>query len=188
VFGAGLGSPRWTEFELFGEESDDRIRARKLDEGLAILNGLWSGSPFSFDGDYYRLGETQFLPKPVQQPRPPVWVAGSWPNKPPLRRAARWDGVFPEAKGGGTPAPDDVGRILRYVREQRASASPFDVVLGGWTDSVPAEGARAARLTSSSGLHGGSRRSSRAGCSTWRRLASGFGAGRRGIDRVQLQP
>ena len=37
----------------------------------------------------------QFMPRAIQSPRVPVWVTGFWPNKPPMRRAARWDGVFP---------------------------------------------------------------------------------------------
>jgi Luciferase-like monooxygenase len=94
ILGVGLGFPADAEFEHFGEEGDGRIRAQKLDEGLEILEGLWSATPFSYSGRYYELGEDTFLPAPVQQPRIPIWVAATWPNVPPLRRAVRWDGVF----------------------------------------------------------------------------------------------
>jgi alkanesulfonate monooxygenase SsuD/methylene tetrahydromethanopterin reductase-like flavin-dependent oxidoreductase (luciferase family) len=137
IFGAGLGFPPRAEFELFGEDSDDRVRARKLDEALEILNGLWSGKPFSFQGEHFRVEETTFLPAPVQQPRPPVWVAGWWPNKPPLRRAARWDGLFSELVGGSVPSPDQLRDILGYIREHRTSSAPFEAVLGGHTDPDP---------------------------------------------------
>src|SRR5262249_41581277 len=76
ILGVGLGSSAAAEFEQFGEEGDARVRADKLDECLDILNGLWSGTPFSYQGKYYQLKETTFLPKPVQQPRVPIWVAG----------------------------------------------------------------------------------------------------------------
>ena len=135
TFGAGLGFPPHAEFELFGEESDDRIRAQKLDEGLAILDGLWSGEPFGFQGEHFQLEETQFLPPPIQQPRPPVWIAGWWPNKPPLRRAARWDGVFSELVMGGLPTPDQLREILAYVHDHRESSKPFDAALNGYTDT-----------------------------------------------------
>lgn len=141
IVGAGLGSPPEVEFGLFGEESDDRVRARKLDEGLAILDGLWSGRPFSFGGDHFQLGRTQFLPTPVQEPRPPVWIAGRWPNKAPFRRAANWDGVFPELVSGVLPTPEDLRQILAYIRRRRNSTAPFDAVVGGCTPSDPARGA-----------------------------------------------
>lgn len=134
IFGAGLGFPPDAEFEFFGEPSDDRVRADKLDEGLAILDGLWSGRRFSFSGDHYTLQDMQFHPTPVQQPRPPVWIAGWWPHKRPFRRAARWDGVFPELDGGQIPTPDDLTDILTYVRRHRDDGSnPKDVVLNGYT-------------------------------------------------------
>jgi alkanesulfonate monooxygenase SsuD/methylene tetrahydromethanopterin reductase-like flavin-dependent oxidoreductase (luciferase family) len=135
TFGAGLGFPPRAEFELFGEESDDRIRARKLDEGLAILDGLWTGEPFSFQGEHFQIEETRFLPRPVQQPRPPIWIAGWWPHKPPLRRAARWDGVFSELVMGALPSPDQLREILAYVNEYRDSPNPFDACLNGYTET-----------------------------------------------------
>jgi alkanesulfonate monooxygenase SsuD/methylene tetrahydromethanopterin reductase-like flavin-dependent oxidoreductase (luciferase family) len=77
-----------------GEESDPRVRAEMLDEGLQVLTGLWTGEPFEFHGVYNHIDETVFMPGPVQVPRIPIWVARFWPNKPPMRRAARFDGMF----------------------------------------------------------------------------------------------
>jgi alkanesulfonate monooxygenase SsuD/methylene tetrahydromethanopterin reductase-like flavin-dependent oxidoreductase (luciferase family) len=141
TFGAGLGFPPRAEFELFGENSDDRVRAQKLDEALVILDGLWSGQPFSFQGMHFKIEETTFLPRPVQKPRPPVWIAGWWPNKPPLRRAARWDGIFSELVGGALPSPGQLREILAYIHEHRESSVPFDAVLGGHTDTDPSRAA-----------------------------------------------
>jgi alkanesulfonate monooxygenase SsuD/methylene tetrahydromethanopterin reductase-like flavin-dependent oxidoreductase (luciferase family) len=152
TFGAGLGFPPRAEFEVFGEDSNDRVRAQKLDEGLAILDGLWSGEPFSFEGQHYRVEETQFLPRPVQQPRPPVWIAGWWPNKPPLRRAARWDGIFTELVLGGLPSPDQLRELLAYVHEHRESSRPFDAVVGGHTDMERSQAAETVGPYSDSGL------------------------------------
>jgi alkanesulfonate monooxygenase SsuD/methylene tetrahydromethanopterin reductase-like flavin-dependent oxidoreductase (luciferase family) len=45
VLGVGLGDPAQWEYGFFGEETDARVRAAKLDEGLAILAGLWTGEP-----------------------------------------------------------------------------------------------------------------------------------------------
>jgi alkanesulfonate monooxygenase SsuD/methylene tetrahydromethanopterin reductase-like flavin-dependent oxidoreductase (luciferase family) len=80
VLGVGIGGDGHGEFADFGEETDPRKRARTLDADLDRLVALWGG---------------EFEPVPVQQPRIPVWVAARWPNRRPVRRAARWDGLFP---------------------------------------------------------------------------------------------
>ncbi len=94
VLGVGLGDFQKKEFEAFGEVSDQRVRGSMLTEGLEIITGLQRGEPFVYSGEHYQISiPTVFNPKPVQEPRVPVWVAGKWPNKPPFRRAARWDGA-----------------------------------------------------------------------------------------------
>ncbi len=132
ILGVGLGDPVHEEFEWLGEEGDNRVRAEKLDEGLDVLTGLLSGQKFGYSGKHYQIKETVFLPTPVQQPRIPIWVAGAWPNKAPLRRAARWDGVFP-LKMDGPLSPEMFREIVAYVGAHRTSPEPFDVAFGGWT-------------------------------------------------------
>ena len=95
VVGAGLGSQAREEFAAFGEDPDPRARAERLDEGLAILSGLWCGEAYSHHGRHYTVEETVFLPRPVQRPRIPIWIAGRWPARPPFRRAARWTACLP---------------------------------------------------------------------------------------------
>ena len=89
TLGVGLGDPVQWDFGFFDEVTDPKIRGRRLDEGLDVLTGLWSGQPFSYQGEQYNVKEVTFRPTPVQSPRIPIWVGGWWPNKPPLRRAAR---------------------------------------------------------------------------------------------------
>ena len=132
ILGVGLGDPVQWDFGFFDEATDPRIRARRLDEGLDILTGLWTGQPFHYQGDQYNVKEVIFRPTPVQSPRIPIWVGGWWPNKPPLRRAARWDGVCP-VKGGGSITPDEWRELLAYVQANRTSTTPFDAVHSGAT-------------------------------------------------------
>lgn len=134
IFGAGLGWGKETEFGAFGEEPDERVRGKMLDEGLAVMSGLWSGAPFSFSGEYLTVRDVTFLPGPVQTPRIPIWVAGLWPNPRPFRRAARWDGVFPELRDGGTVSAADVADIREFVRTHRDREDPFDIAVGGYSD------------------------------------------------------
>jgi len=157
VFGAGLGSEWEREFEAFGEDPDPRVRAAKLDEGLDIVTGLWSGEPFAYSGDHYEVAETIFRPTPVQRPRIPVWIAGGWPAPRPFRRAARWDGVFAihrEVPQDGTMTPDQLDEIVSYTRAHRESEAPFDVAIEGQTagdgseaDRERIDGLRAVGLT-----------------------------------------
>lgn len=145
VLGVGLGFPADAEFETFGEEPDDRVRAAKLDEGLDVLAGLWRGEPFTYSGEHFRIAEVTFRPTPVQTPRIPIWVAGMWPNRAPFRRAARWDGVAPvplDPESGRMFSPSELSEIAGYVAAQRGSDAPFDVVYGGAT---PGESPSAAR-------------------------------------------
>ncbi|HUH07431.1 MAG TPA: LLM class flavin-dependent oxidoreductase [Egibacteraceae bacterium] len=143
VLGAGLGSMD-EEYAAFGEDADPRVRAEKLDEGLEILAGLWSGEPFSFAGRHLRVESAQMRPPPLQTPRIPVWVGGRWPNKAPFRRAARWDGVMPTHSDyplGETMPPADLRAALEYIAAHRAAPAPFDVVLEGRTDGSDPEAA-----------------------------------------------
>src|SRR3954462_14132999 len=89
IFGAGIGGDWFGDYGKFGEPPDDRIHGEMLDEGLAVIDGLWSGEPFSFEGQHYHIKDAHFLPRPVQKPRIPVWLAARWPNKKPFRRAAQ---------------------------------------------------------------------------------------------------
>ncbi len=132
ILGVGLGEPADLDFGAFGEESAAAARARQLDEGLAILTGLWSGEPFQFAGNYYHLDETRFLPRPRQTPRIPIWVAGMWPNAAPMRRAARWDGVFPVGRDHPLH-PEDWSQIVTAIGQQRQTDGPYDFVCGGVT-------------------------------------------------------
>ena len=133
TLGVGLGGGAQAEFATFGEPADPKVRAELLDEGLAILDGLWSGEPFTFEGAHLRVSGAHFTPRPVQEPRVPVWVAGRWPNRRPFRRAARWDGVFPtfEDVGFGEMAtPEQLAEVVSYTRAHRPDdGAAFDVAL-----------------------------------------------------------
>ena len=92
----GLGAlhPGWTAFEA---DEGRRVRAEKLDEGLAVYDGLMRGQPFAFEGRHYRCTPTDVLvPRPpVQRPRVPVWVVGAYPSERSLARAARGTACCP---------------------------------------------------------------------------------------------
>jgi alkanesulfonate monooxygenase SsuD/methylene tetrahydromethanopterin reductase-like flavin-dependent oxidoreductase (luciferase family) len=111
ILGVGLGGDNSGELSSFGEELDPRERARLLDDGLERLTAFWGG---------------EFEPGPSQEPRIPIWVAARWPNRRPVRRAVRWDGLFPIE----LPGPDALAELAGEVRDLRGSdAGPFDLVI-----------------------------------------------------------
>jgi Luciferase-like monooxygenase len=131
----GLGAV--DTFGPFGEATDRKTRAELLDEGLDVLTGLWAGEPFRYEGKHYRVGPVTFLPKPVQQPRIPIWVVGAWPSERSMRRPLRYDGLLPNKLGAdgtsGDLTPDDVRAMAVYVAEHRTAEGPFEIVVEGTT-------------------------------------------------------
>ena len=94
VLPVGLGALDDAAFGAVGEVTDARTRGELLDESLAILDGLWSGEPFGFDGRHYRFPPMTFRPAAVQRPRIPIWVVAVPSSDRSMRRAARWDGLI----------------------------------------------------------------------------------------------
>jgi probable F420-dependent oxidoreductase len=119
TLGVGLGGDQFgSEYSLTGEELDDRRRGRMLDESLEILTAAWSGEPVHHRGEHYTVDGMRFLPRPVQRPGVPVWVAGSYGKAKPLRRAARYDGYFPM----NLEHPDQLAEMVAGVRALRGDA------------------------------------------------------------------
>ena len=120
VLGVGLGGDEG-EFTRFGEESSTRTRAEKLDEALDLITSLWSGGEVNHRGAHYTASGVTFLPKPIQEPRIPIWVGGVSATA--LRRARKWDGWLPvgPASAGGFPgtAIHELPEMIRYINGDR---------------------------------------------------------------------
>jgi alkanesulfonate monooxygenase SsuD/methylene tetrahydromethanopterin reductase-like flavin-dependent oxidoreductase (luciferase family) len=124
ILGVGLGIPADAEYAAFGEPADARVHAAMLDEALPLLDSFLRGERVDHDGVYYQV-HAQLSPACVQQPRPPIWVAATLPNRRPIERALRWDGIFPlRAGAAGSPGPDEMARLVAELEP----ADGFDVV------------------------------------------------------------
>jgi alkanesulfonate monooxygenase SsuD/methylene tetrahydromethanopterin reductase-like flavin-dependent oxidoreductase (luciferase family) len=98
-----------------------------LDDGLRVLSNYWGGA---------------LEPPPLQRPRIPIWVAARWPSRRPLRRAARWDGLFPIE----LPGPDALATLATELRELRAGdRGQFDLVAEISPETILLSGALPAR-------------------------------------------
>ncbi|RYC12680.1 LLM class flavin-dependent oxidoreductase [Nocardioides zhouii] len=105
VLGLGLGDDWVGEFSDYGDEPDPKVRGRLLDEGLDALASYLGGG---------------FRPAP----RVPIWLAGRFPNRAPMRRAARHDGFFVI----GLDGPDDLDAVVGSLAAY-GPQSGFEVVV-----------------------------------------------------------
>jgi len=137
TLGVGLGSDRFGgEWSRTGEQVDDRTRAQMLDESLEILVAAWSGETVSHRGTHYIVDGATFLPRPVQRPGVPVWVAAFPGSRRPLRRAARHDGFFPV----NLTHADQLAEMVAFIDPLRDPArEPYDVAIAlpAGTDLAP---------------------------------------------------
>jgi alkanesulfonate monooxygenase SsuD/methylene tetrahydromethanopterin reductase-like flavin-dependent oxidoreductase (luciferase family) len=147
ILPVGLGAAEDLGFARFGEVMDRKLRAELLDESIDILQGLWSGKPFSYSGKHYQLREAIFQLIPVQSPRIPIWVVAAWPRQKSMRRAFRCDGILPvNATAEGISysiTSEDIRAIKVYIDQHREKSPPFDIVLEGETPGVDLAKARA---------------------------------------------
>jgi alkanesulfonate monooxygenase SsuD/methylene tetrahydromethanopterin reductase-like flavin-dependent oxidoreductase (luciferase family) len=135
---AGLGALE-TGFAQVGEETDRKKRAELMDECLALLERFWTDKPFEFQGTHYQVnwdapsGETV----PVQQPRIPIWNVGLMGSKASMQRAARWDGVLPNARDANgnwsVPTPEQLPALRAELEALGANLDTFDIAIEGVT-------------------------------------------------------
>ena len=142
ILGLGTGAV-WMGWQSFLDEvTDNKSRAEMLDETIDILTLLYKRKQFDYDGKHYHLkltlmDEMHYPPKPVQQPRIPLWVVGIWPKKKSMQRILKCDGILVEKRGpdGNVEdvTPADVREIKTYIGANRTLTTPFDIVTSGKT-------------------------------------------------------
>jgi F420-dependent oxidoreductase-like protein len=89
-------------------------RFAMLEEQLAIITGLWTtpaGESFSFHGHHYQLTNSPGLPKPLQQPRPPIVIGGGG-----TRRTPQLAAMYADDFNAGYMRVEDVADRFARVR------------------------------------------------------------------------
>ncbi|MDG6910228.1 MAG: LLM class flavin-dependent oxidoreductase [Nitrososphaerota archaeon] len=145
ILPTGLGWAGDGAYTKAGMPADRRVRAEMLDEGLEILDGLWSGKPFRYNGEHNRIKTMRFIPRPVQRPRIPIWVVGAWGRSKSMRRSLKCDGLIPVIKKPdgthGEVTPDTIHEMSRYASENREVRGnmrmEFDLIKEGATPANP---------------------------------------------------
>ncbi len=129
TLGVGVG---WLkeEFEALDSPDFDK-RGAVTDEWLAIFKQLWSTSPASFDGAFYRYRNIRSEPFPLQKPHPPIWIGGHSPAA--LRRTAKHgDGWHPVGAIAASPLPPDemtkhLGRLRKLCDAEKRDFSKITI-------------------------------------------------------------
>ena len=131
VVGVGVGWMR-EEFEALGLPPFEE-RGAVTDEYLRAFKELWTSDAPEFDGKYVRFRDISFLPKPVQQPHPPIWVGGE--SRPALRRTAELaDGWYPLGSNPTFPmaTPQQLAagleRLAAYARRFGRDPAEIDTI------------------------------------------------------------
>lgn len=145
ILSVGLGAVHensgWDEF---GEVTNKKLRAERMDEGLDILTGLWKGQPFAYEGKHYHVkpytdkivGPPPPL-APVQTPRIPIWMVGAVNRERSLRRVLRYDGFLPTlvvsenttVDEGSSFTPEQLRQAVDWLLANRELTTPLDVIV-----------------------------------------------------------
>ncbi len=128
IFGAGLGGVP-SEFSAFGEDTELQTRWERLEEGLGLLERLWSGERVTHRGPHYTIDDVRLAPLPARPPS--IWVGGNSGRA--RRLAARFDGWFADTSSPDamTVSPEELAGLI-----PTAAPTEFDVVVHGYSDRV----------------------------------------------------
>lgn len=137
ILGVGAGGDPG-DFEAFGEVVPLAERVARMDADLAVIDPWLRGETARVDGP--GAADVRVGPRPLQEPRPPIWLGGMRPGA--LRRAARWDGWIAIATSDDGSSmvlePAAFQEMVERVHAERATAGrargPYDIAVFGFTD------------------------------------------------------
>ncbi len=119
ICGLGLGY-RKEEYDAFGVPHEERVR--RFEDNVDIVTRLWTGERVTYHGPHCRLDGVGLTLRPLQQPRPPIWIAANADSA--VRRAARLGDAWvinPHAKRETVK-----GQLQLYRQERSAAGKPMN--------------------------------------------------------------
>ncbi len=91
------------------------------------MRALWADDPVTFKGEHYSVENAFFAPKPVQQPAPPIWVAGN--SKAALRRTARFGDVWHPVRPSFETLERLTAELNGYVEQEGRAPGSVEVAV-----------------------------------------------------------
>ena len=127
-FGTGRSAP----YELTGMGIDPRDSREMWEESLTIVPKIWSSDWFEYEGKYWQIPSRQILPKPYQDPHPPIWVAALQPATYDIA-AEKGIGVL----AFGSSAPESLAPYVKAYKDKVKNANPVGGFINGqWASST----------------------------------------------------
>ncbi len=127
ILGAGAG---WMAEEFAALDVPYEERGPRTDEQLAAITALWTEPQPRFAGRFYRFENVALEPKPVQRPRPPIWVGGNQPAA--QRRAGRFGDAWHPTIFHVSPEDAAAGLARARAEAARAGRDPRAIDLTLW--------------------------------------------------------
>ena len=120
--GLGLG---WSQDEFDAVGASMKGRGKRADEFISVLKAIWTTDPVEFQGEFYQVPKSVILPKPVQKPHPPIYLAAYSAGA--LKRAATMANGWNPA---GVPL-DGMKQMMEGIKgmAQEAGRDPSEVAL-----------------------------------------------------------
>ncbi len=120
------------EFNMYGNGSwieDPAARGRRMEEFLTVVKGLWSASPFTFEGEFFKVRDGRLPTTPRRAPHPRLYAASrSGPGKDTIARHC--DVWFASYKPGFRNFEENIAGVARDVAELRQRAQSYGRTLG----------------------------------------------------------
>jgi alkanesulfonate monooxygenase SsuD/methylene tetrahydromethanopterin reductase-like flavin-dependent oxidoreductase (luciferase family) len=108
-----------TELELDGFQLNPEDSKPMWEEAVAAIPKMWTQEKFSWDGKYFKMPEREVIPKPVQKPHPPIWVAATQPT---TWEAAGQRGIG--ALGFGISEPGILEHLVEKYKQALKNCEP----------------------------------------------------------------
>lgn len=121
ILGVGSG---WSADEFTSVNQDIAYRDDQTDEFLKVIKLLWTADEPCFEGRFYRVPKSIFLPKPLQKAGPPIWIGGN--SERAIRRAAEFGNAWhPTNRIGPLRLAEQMGHLRALA--QKAGRGPDDI-------------------------------------------------------------
>lgn len=122
-FGIGISGQRETRVEFDAVGVPVETRGRRTNEMLSVMKRLWTEEHVTHHGEFFAFEDVTLVPQPIQQPHPPIWVAGR--SEAAMRRAALLgDGWYPYLFTEGRLRRSN-DAVRRYASEAGRDLSGF---------------------------------------------------------------
>lgn len=120
-------APGYVSEEFAGLMVPFENRVRRFEECMDIIQAAWTQDEFSYDGEFFKIPPTSLMPRPLQNPHPPIWYGVSGPKM--LIKAAERNALFVGSPRHTVPELKEHANAYRAACEQ-VGFKPADLPIG----------------------------------------------------------